>query len=531
MMMANSPCAKCSVVSGRVNSGHLPQHRSDSMPQTSSDDRAKVEHASLGARLDGWKDIASYLGKAERTVKRWERDRGLPVHRVPGGARSSVYARPAELEEWLKSSQDSIVGSEEMATNSDSITGEASGWTEAIDGPPAALIDDRRWLIGIASILLVVVALLGAVLRYSRGAPEAYETASAVKPSLPTAQVRELYLKGRYEWSQRTPDSLNRALEDFTQAIAKDPKYAEAYAALADTYDLLPQYTTMPERDAYARAIVAARKALALDDSLAEAHRALAFAEMYGEWDFADSEKEFRRAIELNPNDPVARMWYANAFAVPGRFAESLEQMNKAQELDPSSHTILADKGWMLFNSGKRQEGIELLKEVERSAPEFRSSHIYLMLINLDLRDYPAYLAEGEKTAESMNDPVLKDIIASARTGYGRGGEDGMFRNLYVKQKQYYDKGMLVGTTLAKTCVQMGKKQEALHLLEEAYARHETDVLACLAHPDLLTLKDEPRYRALLNKIGFPSNPQALPATASVADGGHLRDLWAGAHH
>jgi tetratricopeptide (TPR) repeat protein len=243
------------------------------MPQTSSDDRAKVDHASLGARLDGWKDIASYLCKAERTVKRWERDRGLPVHRVPGGARSSVYARPAELEEWLKSSQDSIVGSEEMATNSDSITGEASGWTEAKEAPPAALSQKRTWLTWVALLLLVVVALLGAVLRYSRGAtrrPEAHETASTVKPSLPTGQVRELYLKGRYEWSQRTPDSLNRALEDFTQAIAKDPKYAEAYAALADTYDLLPEYSTMPERDAYARAIVAARKALTLDDSLAE---------------------------------------------------------------------------------------------------------------------------------------------------------------------------------------------------------------------------------------------------------------------
>jgi tetratricopeptide (TPR) repeat protein len=498
------------------------------MPLTSSDDRANVGHASLGARLDGWKVIASYLGKAERTVKRWERERGLPVHRVPGGARASVYARPAELEQWLELSQNSIVGSEEMATNSDPITEEASFWTEAEEGPPAALSEKRSWLTWVASLLLVVVALLGAVLRYSRGAarrPEAHETASPVKPSSPAGDVRELYLKGRYEWSQRTPDSLNRALEDFTQAIAKEPKYAEAYAALADTYDLLPQYTTMPERDAYARAIVAARKALGLDDSLAEAHRALAFAEMYGEWDFADSEKEFRRAIELNPNDPVARMWYANAFAVPGRFAESLEQMNKAQELDPSSHSILADKGWMLFNSGKRQEGIELLKEVERSAPEFRSSHVYLMLINLDLRDYPAYLAEGEKTAESMNDPVLQDIIASARIGYGRGGQEGMFRNLYVKQKEYYDKGMLVGTTLAKTCVQMGKKQEALHLLEEAYVRHETDVLACLAHPDLLTLKDEPRYRALLNKIGFPSNPQAFPATASVAHSGQLRDL------
>ncbi len=170
----------------------------------------------------------------------------------------------------------------------------------------------------------------------------------------------------------RSPESLELALDAFTQAIVHDPQDAEAYAGLVDTYNLLREYSTMRDQEAFSRSIIAAKKALALDDSLAEADRALAFGEMYGSWDFVDAEKEFRRAIELNPTAPVVHRWYANAIAVPGRFADSLQEMNKAQELDPTSHSPLADKGILLFNAGKPQEATELLRQVERSAPEFR---------------------------------------------------------------------------------------------------------------------------------------------------------------
>ena len=164
----------------------------------------------------------------------------------------------------------------------------------------------------------------------------------------------------------------------------------------------------------------------------------------------------------------------------------------------------------MLFNSGKKDEGIALLKEVERSAPEFLSPHNYLMMISLELRDYPSYLEEGKKTAEAENDPVLKDIIASARAGYERDGARGLLNDLYARQKEYYQAGKLSGTVLAKTCILMGKKQEALQLLEEAYDRHESSVLSCLSQPDLLTLRDEPKYIALVKRIDFPQGPQTV---------------------
>jgi len=505
-------------------------------------DRPNPENPSPGTRLDGWKDIATYLGKAERTVKRWEADRGLPIHRVPGGGRASVYAYRVELDEWLKSSNASesedskasapqvSAGIAESAPDGlDPATPSVSTATEPLPPDSPRLIPSSssalRWgWVGAFSGLLAV-ALLVAAFR-SWGAPlwgrvhSLFEVNRPKSVSSPAAVsdaeksvARDLYLKGRYEWNQRTPDSLNRALDLFTQAVVHDPGYAQAYVGMADTYDLLREYTTMPDSEAYSRAIVAAKRAVELDDSLAEGHRALAYSEMYGSWDFADAEREFLRAIELNPKDAEARRWYANAFAVPGRYAECLAQMDKAQELDPGSHATLADKGMMLYNAGRTEEAIATLKEVERSVPQFRSPHAYLMWINLDRRDYPAFLNEGQRTADAMNDPALKDVIASARAGYTQGGGSGLLRNLYAKQKEYYATGKIVGTTLARTCVLMGRKQEALELLEEAYARHEADVLGCLSQPVLLSLKDEPRYKALVKKINFP-----LPSGAATAN-------------
>ena len=278
----------------------------------------------------------------------------------------------------------------------------------------------------------------------------------------------------------------------------------------------------MPEKDAFSRAIAAAKKAVELDDKLAEAHRALAYAERYGDWNFMDSEREFRRAIELDPKDAQARRWYGNAFAVSGRFEDSLNQLEKAQELDPSSHATLADKALLLADEGRTGEAIQLLKEVERSAPDFRSPHAYMMRICLSSGDYANFLSEGEKTAETMKDPVLGDIMAAARAGYQRGGRTGMLSALYARQKEHYLEGKFRGTWLAITCVLMGRKQEALQLLEEAYLHHESEVLECLAHPDLLTLRDEPRYKALVARIKFPLHPNPTTPDFSGVDAPHL---------
>jgi tetratricopeptide (TPR) repeat protein len=508
-----------------------------------------------GRRLDSWKEIAAYLGRGERTVKRWEAARGLPAHRVPGRGRASVYAYTGELDEWLKSSPlreqapeagDGLRAAEAAESTANPLAEDpAEPEPQSVTGPqveltlpasaPVPLLRPPVWhgarfVLACCCLVLLCAGAGLATLPPSRTYPHALSSVFAKpqprsQPPAPPAvsdaekaAARDLYLKGRYEWSQRTPDSQNRAVDLFTQAIVHDPGYTQAYVGLAETYNLMPEYSSVPDREAYSRAIAAAKRAVELDDSLADAHRALAFAEMYGSWDFAGAGKEFRRAIELNPKDPEARRWYANAFERPDDFAASLDQMDKALALDPTSKATLADKGLMLYLSGRRDEGIAMLKEVERSAPEFRSPHAYLMEIDLGRRDVSGYLDEGQKNAEAGNDAVLKDILASARAGYLRSGEAGFAQGLYAKQREYYAKGKLLATTLAKTCVLMGRKQEALALLEEAYAHHEVEVLSCRLFPDLRSLEGEPRYKALVSKFNFPRQPalaMAVPLAGS----------------
>jgi tetratricopeptide (TPR) repeat protein len=492
-------------------------------------ERSKTDGADLGTRLDGWKDIGAYLGKVERTVKRWDADRGLPTHRVPGGGRASIYAYTRELDEWLKSGKaleadnasEAVVEEQPEAKPADPAQNIPAPKTEKFpslrfvagseQAPPRRF--PRRWLLAVSALLLAGIIGAAANSPAVRAASEriaqllpghlarqpaepTHGAAISVSPS-EKKQAHDLYLKGRFEWSQRTPDSLNRALDYFTQALVHDPGNAEAYAGLADTYDLLREYSTMPDSDAYQRAIAAAKKAVELDDTSEEAHRALAFAEFYGSWDFADGEKEFQRAIELNPNDSLAHKWYANALGLQRRYVESLKEINIAQELDPSSLSLVADKGQMMFYAGQREEGIATLKDVERSSPEFSSPHFYLMRLDFYSRDYPAYLAEGKTVAESKNDSVLKDIFAAAQSGYTHGGEHGLLQALYGKQKKYYAEGRVSAADLAETCDRQGKKAEALRLIEEAYARH--DNLALVAK--LPSLKDDPQYKALVTRV------------------------------
>ena len=494
---------------------------------------AKTENAGRGARLDSWKEIAAYLGKAERTVKRWEKGRGLPAHRLPGSGSASVYAYTAELDYWLKSGTPSeSLPSREEDLEVPQENRSASGTLDP-DTPPIAtypksdvllphLEHRRNWMLALSGLL--VAGIIGAAVnsptvrasseRLVRLFPSVLVGAHPQSNQHPTpvsdlekSHAHDLYLKGRYQWNQRTPDSLNRALDDFTQAIVHDPGDAQAYVGLADTYDLLREFSTMPESDAYTRSIAAAKKAIELDDSLADAHRALAFAEWWGNWDFADGEKEFRRAIELNPKDPIARNWYANILSIQGRSSEALDENAKARELDPASHSILADRGNILFYAGKRDQGIQLIKDVEDASPDLSSPHFYLMKISLELRDYPAFLAEGKKTAETRSDSVLKDIIASAQAGYARDGEHGLLNNLYARQKQHYLEGKYSGAVLAITCVMMGKKQEGLQLLESGYDHHDIFVLASLTNPVLSTLRDDPRFEVLLAKLDFHPTP------------------------
>jgi tetratricopeptide (TPR) repeat protein len=493
-------------------------------------------------RLGSWKEIAEYLGKVERTVKRWERERALPVHRLPGG-RGSVYAYTSELEEWLQSSRSGGTKLAGLATQSAEAEGgkdeprpTASLPVDLTANEPSskglvstAVLPTRfswAWRVPMLILLAVCLILAADFLAHTRThnvrasfSPDQHPIKPM--PALLSSDAERklahtLYLQGRFEWSKRNRDSLNRALDLFTQAIVHDPTSAETYAGLADTYLLMHEYSLMPDHDAYSRAIAASRKAVGLDDSLAEAHRSLAFAEVWGNWDFQEGEKEFRRAIELNPRDPLTHLWFATAFNTLGWYPITLHEFDRAQELDPTSSVILANKSIWLFQSGQKEAGLALARQVERTDPDFQAPHRYLSLMYWNLRNYPDFLSESEKMADFNHDPILIETNTAARTGFRRDGERGLLHDLYLDQKELYAKGKLPGAPFAETCLRLGRKGEALQLLQNDYDQHRAEFLWILTDQNLLTLRNEPGYRELVNKLNFPAPPSVAEIDSSV---------------
>jgi Tfp pilus assembly protein PilF len=442
---------------------------------------ADKDSSHLGKRLDTWKEIGAFFGRDARTAKRWEETRGLPVHRVPGGGRANVYAYPQELADWLKGNNEAVAVPDEA--------------------PPAATWP--RPLLALA--LLVTFAAVFLIVQSRRSGHPSSLAASASRRVDPQAQ--QLYLKGIYYWNKRSPESLNQAVDYFTQAIVKDPNYAEAYVGLANCYNLMREYTSMPPGEAYAKAKAAAEHAIALDDSLSSAHSSLAFVDFYWSWDVSGAEREFKRALELDPNSVPAHHWYATFLLSLGRFQESLEEIDKAQQLDPHSSSILADKGLILYHSGQTDQGLALLKQLEAAEPAFLSPHTYLADIYFNSGDCRGFLSELKTAGTLLNDQQRLAIVKVGEKGFAASGAKGMLTAILALQKRYYAQRQMPAYELARTCAVLGEKQEAIHFLQIAYASHEPSVFATGVDFAFRSLHSDDSFRKILAQIGLPTGP------------------------
>ncbi len=319
-----------------------------------------------------------------------------------------------------------------------------------------------------------------------------------------TPEARDLYLQGRYYWSKRTPEDLNKAVDFFTQSIVHDPSYAPAYVGLADSYNLLREYSAMPASEAYPRALAAAKKAVELDDNSSEAHASLAFVSFFGMWDFADGEREFRRAIALDPNNARAHHWSANALLALHRLPEALAEIEHAQALDPSSGSILADKGNILFVSGREDEGIALLEAIAKHDPSFRSPHRYLRDFYFRNQDYPRFLNELRSDAAAAHDDAALAVAKAADEGFAAHGADGMLTGMLQAQEKLYAQQLVGPTDLARTLTALGRKGKALRYLDLAYQQRDGALLFIEAFREFAPLRAEPAYRDMLARMNLP---------------------------
>jgi tetratricopeptide (TPR) repeat protein len=478
-------------------------------------------------RLDTWKEIGAFFGRDERTVKRWEVTRGLPVHRVPGGGRANVYVNTDELIEWLKGKNDAVESGQNAQEPAgpaispaptdqpnDGLTADSASFGRRIQerrNEDSSRDVSRLWhrlrYVAAAVVVLGSLAILGEVHRSSsaRSARTTTETPSTHHAIDPEAQ--QLYLKGVFYFDKRTPETLNQAVDYFTQAVVRDPQYAEAYVGLADCYNLLREYSLMPASEAYPRAMNAAKRAMALDDSLSGAHSSLAFVDFYWSWDVAGAQHEFERSLALDPKSVLAHHWYATFLLHLARYQEALSEIEKAQQLEPMSSSILADKGLILFYAGQKEQALALLKQLEATEPGFLSPHNYLAYIYLAQANYAQYLAESRKSATLLHDEHRLAVLAAGEKGLARSGSSGMFTAMLKAQQGLDATGQESAYGLARMFALLGNKQDALSNLQVSYSKREPEILALKIDPALSSLRAEPGYRELLARIGLPAQP------------------------
>ncbi len=284
-----------------------------------------------------------------------------------------------------------------------------------------------------------------------------------------------------------------------------DPGYAAPYVGLADTYNLLREYSAMPQEEAFPRALAAASKAVELDPNSAEAHNSLAFASYWGFFDAATADREFKRAIELDATLPRAHHWYATFLVAIQRNQEALVEIERARQLDPSSTPILADKGLILAASGKTETARALLTQIAASQPEFVPPHRYLaQVIYFPEGNYPGYLEEMGKVAHLRHDANAEKNIEAEQKAYKSGGQRGLFEQRLAAARESFDHGKGSAFDLAAAYADLGQKSDALKSLEIAYQRHDLLLTNLPSSSTFQSMHQDPEFRELVAKIGLP---------------------------
>ena len=316
-------------------------------------------------------------------------------------------------------------------------------------------------------------------------------------------EAYQLYLKGRYYWEKRTRDSLEKAKDYFSQAIEKDPNYALAYVGLADYYDVVYDYAPIPAREAAPKALVTAQKAIAIDDTLAEAHATLADA-YAGLWNWGAAEREFKRALELDPNSANAHKQYYYYLILMGRHEEGLTEIKRALELDPLNLNYNDNLGGYYQVKGQYDLAVEQLKKAFEIDPNYAASHFNLAATYLDMGKHDLWLDEWKKAAALSNDNeeiAIADQVAKihAQSGFraALGKEVELRKKLAIRR--YEDPGR-IGYRYAA----LGDKDQAFAWLEKAYADKSIALWSIKNDHAMDALRSDPRYIDLLKRMGLP---------------------------
>ncbi len=325
------------------------------------------------------------------------------------------------------------------------------------------------------------------------------EKAAVLKHHTRDAEALDHYLRGLAYFTRFTPEYFHKAIEAFEQAIAIDPNYASAYAGLAECYSELSFFAFA--REWMLKAKEAARKAVELDDMLGKAHNSLAVTLMYYDRDFAGAEREFKRAIALDPRSAHVQMWYGWFLGLTRRFEECLDQMKRAQELDPLAHLIAFGIGAIYLWSGQLTRSIEQLGRVADLNPNFPLSHTYLAEAYIEKGDFAAAISAIENAPIPLDDSISLSSVAYT---YAKAGDRKKASQILRELEAPPNGDNTQAVHIAQVYVGFGDNERALTWLEKACDDNSPWLIWLGVDPAFDPLRGDPRFKALLNRMNLP---------------------------
>jgi tetratricopeptide (TPR) repeat protein len=402
--------------------------------------------------LNGWKDIAAFFGKDERTVKRWEKLRGMPVQRMPG-TKGTVFADRHALAAWLN------------------MRGTQPG------------LDVR------------VLPRVHSGLNGARPSGEVHE---------PSTAARELYLEGTYLWQKRTRASLTEAVAILEKAVGLDPDYAQAHTALAVAHKLAGEYGATTQKLGYIRALEAVERAIALDPALDQAQTALANIEFFWLLQYDRALRRFEHARRLNPNSALTRHWFAEALLFAGYPREALAEIDQARHLDPQSRSIISAKAYILFALGQMDTSEQMLLKLASNEPDYQMAYkglAYLYLARGDCARYLEFLGRLESLHPSG---AAREIIEAGRKGLSAGARTGMAEAMLSAARRHAETGEVPAYGLAHLCALNNDASGAAAHLQLALERYEGDVFDFIIDPAFRQVRTTPQFLKRVTQIGLP---------------------------
>ncbi|MGI0080709.1 MAG: tetratricopeptide repeat protein, partial [Nitrososphaerales archaeon] len=329
---------------------------------------------------------------------------------------------------------------------------------------------------------------------------KAIETERIDRKGTASVEAHNFYLKGRFHQNKRTEEDLKKAISLFENATKSDPEFALAFAGLSDSYCLLGIYGTLSPGEARKPASEYATRAIELDETLAEAHTSLAHTLYHYEWSWVSSEREFKKALELNPNYSPAHHWYSEYLGSMGRMEQALVEIRIAQELDPLSSIISTHAGFILYASGDYDGAIEQLGKVIELDRSFPPAHEVLGAVYAEQGKINEARIEIRKAIELSGDnPGLKATLAYSYAKCGRREEA---LKILDEIKNLHDQ-YVSPDSIAQALSGLGEREEAFDFLEKAYSTRSSKIVNLRIEPAFYNLHSDPRFSQLLKKMSL----------------------------